>query len=64
MGYITILAKLLGMFPAYQEQVRSWQPNGNNSIIVELKDFTTKTFTYYNDKEWELVSTNPAIRGV
>lgn len=64
MSHFDIFAKFLSMFPAYQETVRAWMRRGANSIAVETVGHQWLTFTFYNDREWELVATNSRVRKV
>lgn len=65
MGYHDVLAKFLGMFPNFMEQVKSWTPGQkSNNIKISLTDGQKLLFTYYNDKEWELTAINGKVRRV
>lgn len=64
MGHYDILAKFLGLFPNYQEQVKSFKPHGKNCIAIEMINHQWLTFNYHNDAEWELMATNTRVRRV
>ena len=64
MGCYDIFAKFLGLFPNYQEKVKSFKSHGNNGVAIEMIDHQWMTFTYHNDREWELIATNARVRRI
>lgn len=65
MGYCDVLAKFLGMFPQFMEQIRYWSPGSTQrTIVAEMADGRQYVFTYWNDAEWDLTAVNPAVRRV
>lgn len=54
MSNLDVLAVFLGMFPAYQNRVVSWQPIKFHTIRVELDDGSYINFYYENKNKWVL----------
>lgn len=64
MGHFDIFAKFMEMFPCYMEKVKAWKPHGNKCVAIETTGSQWLVFTFFNDREWELVSTNTRVRRV
>lgn len=56
MHYSEILAKFLGLFPHYTDQVVTWAPAGRNGIKLRLDNGSGLLFTYTTEKIWNLES--------
>lgn len=56
MGHVDILAKFLGMFPAYMNNMVMWEPYGSDAVKLTMRDHTELVFKYVDEYNWSLSS--------
>lgn len=51
-------------FPQFAEHVKTWYPNGKNSVRVRQSNGQDFIFTYNGEKDWRFETVESFIKGL